>query len=157
MIITKEEYVKKVYELYTRNGQYIEGLSGKISPTILNTGYNLYLAVCDFTMLVPVVQNDRSFCDAPYKLVPNVKKIPMKVYNAQRDYDKYKQVIIYNTESYVIEPILPNGKGLYSRIEDLFKLDLIRLVCTYSIHVDCVSENYKYRSEQVCYVIEEND
>lgn len=152
--LTKEEYVKKVYELYTREGTYIEGLSGKISPAIINNGYNLYLAICDFTMLVPVVQNDTFFCDAPYKLVPNVKKLPFKVFNPQKGYSNYKPVIIYNTESYIVESILPNGKGLYSRIEDLFKMDLIHLVGIYEIVIDCTNEGHKYKNNQVCYVVE---
>jgi hypothetical protein len=151
-IITKQEFSEKLHAQEIRSGNILPG--SKLSSTIISNGYNLYLALSEFTMMVPVVQNDKFFCDAPYKLVPNTKKIPCKVYNPQKDYATYKTVINYNTESYILEPIVPNGKGLYSRIEDLFKMDLIRLVGTYMIVIDCKNEDYKYQSRQVCYVIE---
>lgn len=121
---SKEEFKKRLFEVYDQRA-----LSNPSSVNV-NTGYRVYEAFVrnDF-VLMPVVQTDWFYMDAPYILCNNSTRVTPKIYNPDslEDYHNFVYVTEYNKKSYLVQSLVPKGKGLYARLDDLLRMGLIKV------------------------------
>ena len=110
-MIDKKDYKNSLIELYEKNGCYRKPTSAEIK-----NGFNMIMAIDrGHKLIVPVVANNStaSGFKPPYELVPN-----MNIKN------KYASILY---EGKPFEMISIGGEGMYSRLEELIQLGLIKL------------------------------
>lgn len=125
--MTDQEYIDKLNKL-------AEGTTFPPSPPIIRSGINLLQCLRNGPVFVPVVSN-ASGVKGPYYISTKSKDSAAPT---QTKYDG-KRVYLHTVE----------GKGMYSRVEELFQMDAIEVLGMHTIERKFQSGVSRY----TCYVI----